>query len=520
MMDQELLYPTGQQDFKKIREQGKVYIDKTELIPSLIKKNCVFLSRPRRFGKSLLLSTLRYYFEGEKDLFKGLAIYDLEKDWKKYSVLFLEFSRIDANDPDALTGSLENQFSNWEEKYSIDKFDLPYSQRFDKIIRKVSEMTGQKVVILIDEYDNPLINTIINSEIHERHKELLKSVYSNLKPLDEYIEFAMLTGVSRFSKAGVFSGLNNLNDISFNEEYSTICGFTESEIRKYLWSGVRKLGETEDCEPRDAMQLLKSQYDGYHFAKDLTDVYNPYSLLNCLQDRQISNYWIESGTPTFLVNRLKESDSSFQQIFNEEADTMDLATVDTAFSSPVALLFQTGYLTIKSYEKKKNLYKLGVPNNEVREGFFTVLLSQWIEKDRRQTIRTVDRMRDCLDRGEIQEFLEILRGFFAGISYRLTSKKPEIYFENNLYVIFQLMGHEVLAEDETSWGRIDLTVKTADYIYIFEIKVDKSACEALEQIKKKGYDLKYANDRRQVICVGVNFSSEQRNITDWLIFKV
>lgn len=516
-MRPKLLYPTGQQDFKKIREEGKVYVDKTGLIPSLINNSHVFLSRPRRFGKSLLLSTLRYYFEGEKELFKGLEIYNIEKEWKKYPVLCLELSRLDSNNPDSLRSALDYQFSIWEKDLDLDPANYDYSQRFAQIIKKSWEVNHEKVVVLVDEYDNPLINSLHKDEMHESYKSLLKSIYSNLKSMDEYLRFVMLTGVTRFSKAGIFSGLNNLNDISFDEEFSTICGFTEVEIKKFLWLGVETLAEERNSTPEEAMQLLKMQYDGYHFSDNLIDTYNPFSLLNCLSKRKIANYWIDSGTPTFLVNKLKDSAESFQTLFNDEVDSMDLAAVDTAFTSPVALLYQTGYLTIKSYDKKTGLYRMGVPNKEVREGLFSVLLSQWIEKDRRQTIRTVDRMQQDFEDGNVEEFLEKLQVFFAGIPYKLTSKAPEIYFENNLYVIFQMMGHEVTAEDETSRGRIDLTVKTKDYIYVIEIKVDKSAREALEQIERKGYARKYTNDGRKVICIGINFSSEERNMTEWEI---
>lgn len=513
-----LLYPVGQQNFEKIRNDGKVYVDKTALIYNLTHSvDYVFLSRPRRFGKSLLLSTMKAYFEGKKELFQGLAIEHLEKDWIKYPVISLELSRIDSFDENSLNDILDEQFKSFERQFGIDKIYPSFSSRFTEIIKSAFNQTGLKVVVLIDEYDNPLINTLNRPEIHERNKELLKSVYSNLKSMDEYIKFGFLTGVTRFSKAGIFSGLNNLTDITFEKKYSTICGFTEKEIRDYLWEGVKILGQEEGMNTENALHLLKQEYDGYHFSEDLTDIYNPYSLLRALHSSKIENYWIDSGTPSFLIERLKETEEPFFELFNEEGDTSTLAAIDTAFTSPVALMYQTGYLTIKDYDRKERVYKLGIPNKEVREGFFSVVLSEFVQKDRMKGIKATKRMKACLEEGNAQEFLERVQSFLAGVSYELTSKAPEIYFENNLYVMLQMMGLDVKAEDETSNGRIDLSVKTDKYIYIIEIKKDTPPEKALEQIERKEYALKYRFDDRKIITIGICFSSQTRNISSWLI---
>ena len=511
-------YPVGEQNFESIREEGKVYVDKTPLIYEMVNgAKYVFLTRPRRFGKSLLLSTLRAFYEGKKDLFKGLDIYEKEKVWDDYPVLQLSFALFNSEDGRSLDHILENHFREWENLYDIKERDLSFAERFKNIIKNAFLKTGKRAVILIDEYDHALVNVIHREEIYTRNRELLKSVYSNLKEMDGFIKFAFLTGVTRFSKAGIFSGLNNLTDITFEEKYSSICGFSEKEIRKYLWKGVEILGQKEEVSHEEALQLLKNDYDGYHFAKDLLDIYNPYSLLRALRASELENYWIDSGTPSFLIEKLKESSESFTELFNQEADTTDLTAVDSFFSSPAALLFQTGYLTIKDYDSATNLYKLGVPNKEVREGFFTVLLSNFVEKDRRKTLRVIQQLKNGLQDGNPQDFIERVQSFFEGISYKLMPKAPEIYFENNLFLIINLMGFEVKAEDETSNGRIDLSVFTDKFIYLFEIKKDKSPEEALAQIEKKNYALKYKFDNRKIFKIGVDFSSEKRNISSWII---
>ena len=513
-----LKYPIGRQDFASIREDGCVYVDKTDIIYNLVDNNkYVFLSRPRRFGKSLLLSTIRYYLEGRRDLFEGLRIMDLEKEWKKHPVFHLKLSRIDENEQSSLEQLLEEQFQVWEKEYEVTERYGTFSARFSYLIRSAFEKSGRRVVILVDEYDNPLINTIHDTDLHERYKGLLKSIYVNFKDMDEYIHFAMLTGVSRFSKMTVFSGLNNLNDISFNEKYSSICGFTEKEIPGYLFEGVKSLAIKRDISEGKAMDLLKQAYDGYHFSENLLDIYNPFSLLRSLEAGKLDNYWTDSGTPSFLIKKLKETDEPFSELFQEEADSTSLAAVDTAFTSPVALLYQTGYLTIKSYDKKENLYRLGVPNKEVREGFFSVVLQEFTLRDRMKGMRATRRMKECLEEGKPDEFLKRVESFFAGISYVMTSKAPEMYFENNLYIMLQMMGVDVISEDETSDGRIDLTIKTKGYIYIIEIKKDRNAIDALAQIENKRYALKYRHDGRKIFKIGINFSSRKRNITDWEI---
>ena len=520
MEGKRLKYPIGQQDFAGIIRDGWLYIDKTGLIYRLVNNDkYIFLSRPRRFGKSLLLSTIRYYFEGRKELFEDLQIMELEKHWKKHPVLHLELSGTMPGDPDSLKSVLDFQFREWEKRYDIENISKSLSQRFATIIREACIKTGERVVVLIDEYDNPLINTIHLKETYESNRELLKSVYSNLKSMDEFIRFAMLTGVSRFSNTTVFSGLNNLRDISFDNDYSTICGFTAEEIRRKMWDGVERLAGYEECSPEEAMVLLKDEYDGYHFSEIMADIYNPFSLLNCLASSRIDNYWIQSGVPEFLVRRLKETPISYQKLFSASGTSESLTASDAAFDSPVALFYQTGYLTIKGYDRKTRRFRLGIPNKEVDEGLFNYLLKGYYSYNVLDAEDRLKEMTACLEKGEPESFLERLKETLAGIPYHLHGKMTELDFERTLFVIFHIMGYHIHCELATSAGRIDLTVATGDYLYIIELKLDKSAEEALEQIERKAYALQWKNDGRKIFKIGVNFSSETRNIADWKILE-
>lgn len=511
-------YPKGNQDFQKIREQGYVYIDKTRLIYDLVSNNdYVFLSRPRRFGKSLLLSTIKAYFEGRKELFLGLDIYDLEKEWVNYPVLNLELSRVEPNNPQSLRDALSDQFLRWENKYNCPSTVESFGTRFANIIRGAYTATDKRVVVLIDEYDNPFINAGSENQNCEENRELLKSVYANLKANDCYIRFAMLTGVSRFGKMSIFSGLNNITDITFYDRYSEICGFTQKEIKDNLWEGVERLALNYEMEPTEALEMLKDEYDGYHFSKKCVDLYIPYSLLLALDKEEIEPFWMETATPEFLVNRLKSSDITFVKLFNDYADQTSLAEVDTSFMSSVALLFQTGYLTIKGFDYQKREYKLGIPNREVRLGLFSTLLTHLLEKDRNEAKNKVIKMATELEKGNPNEFLSQLQTFLASVPYTVIPKFPELYFEHAIYIILQLMDLESYVEVETSFGRIDLLIKTQNYIYIIEIKVDKDGEKALTQINKKEYSLSYKYDNRKIFKIGVNFSTKTRNIKDWTI---
>ena len=513
-----LRYPIGDQDFAGIREEGKVYVDKTDIIYELVKgSKYIFLSRPRRFGKSLLLSTIEAYFQGRKELFEGLAIESLEKEWSKYPVLHLELSRFSTASPGSLPTLLNQQFGKWENEYGITHVPDDFGTRFAEIIEKAFQKNGKGVVVLVDEYDHPLINTLHDESLYERNREILRSVYVNLKALDRYIRFGMLTGVSRFSKTNIFSALNNLEDITFLPQYSCICGFTEEEIRRDLWEGVKNIAQSEECSDEEALRLLKKEYDGYHFSRNLIDIYNPFSLLNSLKTGFIENYWHRSGLPDFLEKKMKDSNVAFSKLFDTEASEYKLAESDTSFSSPVALLYQTGYLTIKSYNKEDKEYVLGIPNREVEQGLFLFLMGSYMEQDPDDGNRTMREMAKCLKRGETEEFLERLQSFIASIGYPVTQNKSELFFEQGLYIILRVLGLHVHTEMATSNGRIDLLVETDRYVYVIELKLDKTPEEALAQIKEKHYSLPWKHDGRKVFEIGISFSSEERNIMGWKV---
>lgn len=511
-------YPIGLQDFAGLIEDGYTYVDKTDLVFNLTQNyKYVFLARPRRFGKSLLLSTIRYYYHGRKDLFQGLKIMDLEKNWVQFPVIFLMLSRVNTNDNESLNEFLNNEFLIWEKRYDIKVISNDLSSRFSNIIREAYNKCGQKVVVLIDEYDNSLINTLENEEIYVKNRNILKSIYSNLKDLDEYIKFAMLTGVSRFSKTSIFSGLNNLTDITFNDRFSDICGFTESEVNSYFQEGIRHISEIKKVTFNEAALLLKNAYDGYHFSTLSPDIYNPYSIMRALDEGKISDFWMETATPSFLVERLRETSKPLLDIFSSEADESSLSESDTLFSSPVSLLFQTGYLTIKGYEEEKNQYILGIPNKEVEKGLFKALLGGFAGKDKVSSINESSYITKPLLEGNITEFLSRLREFLATIPYNVMPKISEKYFENIMYLILRLNGINVEAEKTSAFGRSDIIALTPKEILIFELKLDSSSDEAVEQIKEKKYYAPFINDKRDIFMIGLNFSSSTRNLSDWKI---
>lgn len=508
-------YPIGIQSFEKLRELSYLYVDKTELIYNLVTSStCVFLSRPRRFGKSLLLSTIQAYFEGKKGLFKGLAIEGLETEWKPYPVLTLSLVTYHSTDEGNLEEILNNRFLEWEKQFDVQIHTTDLPSRFGNIIKAAYNATGRPVVILIDEYDNPLIETFHDPEKREAHRLLLKSIYVNIKDLDQYIRFTMLTGVSRFSKMTIFSGLNNLEDISMDVEYASICGITEDELQTNFREGIANIMEEYNTDKNGAVNLLKANYDGYHFTRNCPDIYNPFSLLNAFKKREIGSYWFQSGTPEFLVRHIRKSDEFLPDMFNETVEGRTLSASDLFNSKPTALLYQTGYLTIKGYERP-DLYHLGIPNLEVRKGLFENLASLYFKKDETAIYNNVREIRRLLDEKRIDEAMEHLQTFMAGIPYEFAEKATELHYENNLFIIFVLVGIDARPEWHTSQGRIDLLLSMRDYIYIIELKRDGTPEQALAQIKEKDYTRQFAGDPRPVVSLGISFSTQSRNITSW-----
>ena len=513
------IYPIGIETFSKIIEGGFAYVDKTEVIYRLIKSDSryVFLSRPRRFGKSLMLSTMEAYFEGRKELFDGLWLGQAEEvEWVKRPVFRLNFVMA-SSDPEVLTDLLDNTLKHWESQYQISDIAKSFGQRFFNIIQEAYHRHNQKVVVLIDEYDKALVNTLHDPETHEEMKAILKPVFAVLKGADRYIEFAVLTGVSRFSKLSIFSDLNNLNDITFDNRYCTICGLTEDELRRYFGEGIQSFAEEMKIGFDEMMQVLKQNYDGYHFSDACPDIYNPFSIVNALSHQKILHRWFESGTPTFLLERIRNSDEDIRELLSPLVSARVLMNTSIADNNLINILYQTGYLTIKSYDAEMDEYTLGLPNREVSVGVYENLLPFYTGRDVAANDNVLRKIRRCINGGDADGFVSLLQSYMAGIPYTLTENKSERYFENNLFVILSLLGFEISTEVETSAGRIDAVLKTPKYIYIIELKLNGTAEEAMEQIRRKRYDLPYLADGREIIRLGISFSKETRTIEDWIV---
>ncbi len=512
-----LKYPIGIQTFSVIRKEGYVYVDKTRFIYELVSRGkYYFLSRPRRFGKSLLLSTIESYFKGEKALFQGLAIESLETDWKAYPVIMLSLAAYRPNDNNLLA-LLDNRLHELEQAYGVERRTTDPSERFRNIIRAAYEATGEEVVILIDEYDASIVANLDREDERENARDLLKSVYSTLKDMDRYIKFAMLTGVSRFGRMSVFSGLNNLKDISLLPAWGSICGITETELKSHLGRGVEQFANELNIDWEDALGLLKENYDGYHFSEKSEDIYNPFSLFNALSESRIAPYWFQTATPSFLVKYINHSHERFAGLFSETVSEYTLSDMESYQATPLGLLFQTGYLTIKDFDSRRRSYTLGVPNKEVEIGLFSELLAHNMRTEKYKLDKNLWDIRDALENGEAERALVLLRSMLKSVPGNVTAKRSEIFFENNLYLIFKLIGIDTRAEWWTADGRIDILLEMKNYVYVMELKLDKTPEEALAQINAKEYSLPWAADGRKVIKIGINFLSSTRNIASWII---
>ena len=509
-------YPIGMQDFESLRNGGFYYVDKTDLVYRLATEGkYYFLSRPRRFGKSLLISTLKAYFLGKRELFDGLAIASLEKDWTEYPVIHLDFTGTQYSSMQVLEERLNLIFKDAEAVYGkTDAKDL--GLRLGLIIRQAYEKTGKQVVLLVDEYDKPLIDNILNTELRERMRDLLSGIYSNLKAQDKYLRFGFLTGVSRFSHLNIFSAVNNLNDISFTREYSGICGITESELLSNFKDDIQALADENGLTFDAAVQKLAEWYDGYHFAGRGEGVYNPFSLLNAFFQKEFSSKWAESGTPTFLIRLIRENALDLQGIDGMEADIDMLKNSDPDIQSPVALMFQTGYITIKDYDDEFGIFKLGFPNHEVKAAFLKYIVP--VYQARHEGSVVVLKMRRELDRGNVEAFMAQLTAFFSSISYETVKRDYERHYQNLLYTVFYFAGCDVHNEFHTSSGRVDCVVKTKTTIYVFEYKLDGNgtAADALEQINEKGYARPFLADSRPVVKIGVVFGKDSHTIDEWV----
>ena len=482
------LYPIGIQNFEKLRKGGFVYVDKTALIHRLVSTGgYYFFGRPRRFGKSLMISTLESYFEGRKDLFEGLAIEGLEKEWNVHSVFHMDLNSRNYKDVDALYGIFNQHLEKWEEVYGDEKKDRAPEERFAYLIEKAAKQTGRGVVILIDEYDKPLIQSLDDEELQSEYRSILKSFYGNLKSCDKYIRFALLTGVTRFSRVSIFSDLNNLNDITMNPDFASLCGISEKELVEFFDEDVRVLAEKQNMSCSDTYAMLKRKYDGYHFTGNSEGMYNPFSVLNTFASMRIENYWFSTGTPTILVKLLQKNNYLLSDLTgNAEATADELTGLET------------------------------INNEEVEQGFLNFLMPSYMNMHGRNTSFHIMNFIKELEKGKIASFMERLQSLFSDTPYELI-RDTELHYQNVLFIVFRLMGFFTHAEYHTSQGRIDMVVKTPQYIYVMEFKFEGSAEDAIAQIDSRNYALPFMSDGRKVYKIGVNFSAETRNIEKWIV---
>ena len=510
-------YPIGIQTFENLRKEGYCYVDKTAFVYQLVDSGkYYFLSRPRRFGKSLFLSTLKAYFEGKRELFEGLKIMEVEKEWKKYPVLHMSLNNSKYTEPQDLVNLLNETLTTWEQIYGRREVETSIGLRFKGVISRAVEKTGSMVAILIDEYDKPLLNSIGNNELQEGFRSVLKEFYSVLKDQDANIKFTLITGVTKFGKVSVFSDLNNLKDISMNDNYYEICGITEQEIQENFDDEIMLLAERNGLTKDECYARLKENYDGYHFGENSPGMYNPFSLLNTLDSKLFKDYWFETGTPTYLVELLKHSGYEISDLTKVQVDADVLNSIDSASMDPIPVIYQSGYLTIDTYDPVFELYSLKYPNREVERGFTKFLMPYYLPVKPTKTGSSIRDFVLDVQEGNAELFMHRLEAFMAGGNYQIAGD-AELYFHNAVYIIFRMMGFYVQAEYPTSDGRMDMIVQTSKFVYIFEFKIDKSADEALQQINEKGYGDQFIHDSRKLFKIGVNFSSKTRKISDWKI---
>lgn len=522
-------YPIGIQDFESIINGGYVYVDKTALVYRLVTEGKIyFLSRPRRFGKSLLVSTLKAYFQAKKELFKGLAIDELETEWEEYPVFHLDFNGEDYTRPGKLEEKIVGAIETWEAEYGRDPYKQALGDRFIYVLAQAARKYGRRSVVLIDEYDKPLLDvldtgfsTIVDGEkrlLEDHHRNILKGFYSVFKGADEHLQFVLLTGVTKFSQVSVFSGFNQPEDISMSRDYEALCGITEEELYSYFAEPIAELAKVNDCTIDEMKQLLKKQYDGYHFGRRMTDIYNPFSILNACKSRNIDDYWFRSGTPTYLVRLLNHSQENMNELTNRYYTTQQFIDYKADVEMPLPMIYQSGYLTIKDYNLRRNTYLLDFPNDEVKNGFISVLANDYL-KARKDVNNWTQDVVDALEAGDLEQFRKLLTSFLADIPYTMrrkeTERERERYFHYTFYLLMRMVScYTVYTEKQQSEGRVDCIVETPDYIYIFEFKLDGTADEALQQIEEKGYARPYEADKRKLFKVGTVFSSETGTICE------
>ena len=513
-------YPIGKQTFSTIIEEGMVYVDKTDLVYNLAQKHVCFLCRPRRFGKSLLISTLESYFKGEKELFKGLKIETLEKDWTQYPVFRIDFPKGNFKDSGYVNEIMRNYLGKWENVYGVNNESERVGIRFSNVIAAAHAKTGRKVVVLVDEYDKPMLDVLMEPQ-EQTNRDALKEIYSTFKKTDEHLRFVLLTGVTKFSQVSVFSGFNQPEDISMDSGFDALCGITKDELVSYFDKEIEVMAEKLKYTKEETYVLLKKQYDGYHFSEEMLDIFNPYSVLNALKNKKTDEYWFATGTPTYLVRLIDRNKTDIRDILSRQYESGYFMDYKADVEDPLAMIYQSGYLTIKGYERVGGtyFYTLDYPNVEVKKGFVALLANDYFKMTNVQQPLALT-INKALMQGRIDDLRDELSSFLASIPYNANYQERvwsyESHYHYTLYLIFRLLScYTTLTEKENSRGRADIIVETNDYVYIFEFKLDGTAAEALKQIDDKGYAEPYAADSRKLFKVGVGFSSEKKNIAEW-----
>ena len=516
---QEFRYPVGIQSFEKLRRNGFIYVDKTALIYDLTHGLTYhFFSRPRRFGKSLLISTIEAYFKGKRELFEGLAIAALEKEWLEYPVLHLDLTGVNYHEPGALENKLHVALKQWETIYGSDPAETALGVRFAGVIQRANAKTGRGVVVLIDEYEKPILDTIDNPELQEQLRQILNGFYSVIKLCDEYLRFVFITGVTKIGKLSVFSALNNLNELAFTPRFATLCGITEKELHHFFKQDIHELAEYMQISDDEMAARLKKKYDGYHFVLNSEGVYNPFSLLKSFYNQNLLNYWFASGTPTFLAELTKQQRFLLEDLYNCRRTIDQLSEIDSYQRDAIPLFYQSGYLTIKGPEDEFGKLLLGFPNEEVEHGM-TDFFVPFYCKVRTTTEFDISLFVDDVRNARIDAFMTRIASLLADTTYEI-EHDLEAHFQNIFFLLFKLMGYYVQAEYHTSAGRIDLTVKTDNYIYIIEFKIGRSAKLALNQIIKNHYADPFMSDPRKKYLVGANFSTKLRGMGKFVVQEV
>ena len=523
-MGQQRIFPVGIQDFEKLRTKKCVYVDKTDLVYRLAQKDYIFLSRPRRFGKSLLSSTLKYYFQGRKDLFQGLSIEQLEQEWKEYPVLHFDLSTAKNRDLAGIRSELERLLHEYETRYGCNEVNITPGMQLAHLIKSAHKQTGQKTVVIIDEYDAPMLDVLHDEENLPKVRKLMQEFYAPLKACDADLRFVFITGITKFSQLSIFSVINNLTNVSMQPEFSAICGITEEELHTVFEPDIAMLAEEYECTVSEMKNRLKEHYDGYHFSEDCEDIYNPFSLLNAFDAKKIKNYWFASGTPTYLIHQMQRFGTDVTTLDEKEAseDMFDRPT--EVMDDALPLLYQSGYLTIKSYDRDFGTYMLGIPNKEVRVGLTEHLLPLYTKRSDMVNGGFIQDFCRALLREDLEKALVVMRAYLAGIPYPDGGKeilndmsKNEYYYETIFYLMFSFMNRHIQTQVKTCRGRADMVMHTPKAIYVFELKINKPAEEALRQIDGKGYMIPYTADGRKLVKCGISFSTETRTIEEWVI---